>query len=329
MNRVAQNTEVWDSFWQAERLACCIDSAAANYAADFKRPWLEFFQQLQDGDSLLDLCTGNGAIPLIALDHAKQHKLSLDLHGVDSADINPGKYNPELGEELSKITFHPRTFITELPFGDDSFDFATSQYGIEYAPLEPAAAEIVRVLRRQAHGQVIMHAEDGVTALLARKELVDIDELFNDIDIFSAASIALRLVHNIEESKGKTSQADIERAKAAFDNYHARLTKLGEIWQQRTAGAVFRSAGDILQHTFQHRHLFSLQQLLDKVDESKNAVLFHKARLEALLSAAKRVEDCAQIEALFLSLGCSEAHTKAVHDQSGNNLLGWRVNIRG
>lgn len=327
MIRAAQDTEVWDSFWRASRLACCIDAGEANYAADFKRPWLEFFRQFQDGYSLLDLCTGNGAVPLIALDYAEEHELSLNLHGVDSADIDPGKYNLEFSEKLSKINFHPRTSITELPFADDSFDFVTSQYGIEYAPLEPAAAEIVRVLGKGGCGQFIIHAEDGVTALLARKELEDIDELLNDIDIFSATTIALRLVRGIEESKGSTSEPDVDRAKAAFEDYHARLTKLGEIWQQKTASAVFRSAGDILQHTFQHRHLFPLQQLLDKVDESKNAVLFHKARLEALLAAAKSAGECAQIETLFLGLGCSKAETNAVNDQSGTNLLGWRVNI--
>jgi hypothetical protein len=328
MSEAAQETTAWDRFWRANRLACCVGRGETNYAADIRKPWAAFFRQFQDGDSMLDLGTGNGAVPLIALDYAEQHGLTLNLHGVDSADIDPANHNPELGDKLGKITFHARTSVTDLPFAEASFDFVTSQYGIEYAPLEPAAAEIVRVLRKGAYGQFIVHAEDGVTANAARRELEDIDELLHDIDIFSATTNALILVRGIEESRGKPTSADMERAKAAFDDYHKRLTRLGEIWEKRTAGDVFRTSGDILQHTFQHRHHFQLQQLLDKVDESRDAVIFHQVRLRALLRAAKSADGCTQMEDRFLDLGCSEAATHALHDQSGASLLGWRVSIR-
>jgi len=322
------NTRLWDQFWDSGRQACCVEHDGVNYAQDFRQPWISFFSRLTDSDRVLDLCTGNGAVLTIALEHAEKNALSVRLDGVDSARIKPQENNPELATKLAGISFHAQTSATDLPFEDDTFDYVTSQYGIEYTPLSQTSRELLRVLKPDGLGRFIMHAAEGVTVDYAKRELGDIAELTNEISIFPAAQNALRLVCGVERKQGKATSDEIAASKTAHDDYHERLTLLGKTWQQRTAAAVFRETGSILQHTFQNRHRFPLDVLLGKVMETEESVELHRDRLRALVEAARSSDDCAEITKYFLELGCKAAAAAALHDAGGGILLGWRIDIR-
>lgn len=317
-------TEIWDRFWQADRGACCLDPGQQSYNESFRAPWLAFLAELDGSSSILDLCTGNGAVLLIAAECSE----SFDLHGVDSADIDPPRYNAGFREVLQNMTFYPHTSVTALPFGNAQFDAVTSQYGIEYAPLDAASAEAVRVLKPGGRGRFITHAADGVTVKQAARELADIDDLLHQEGVFDAASDALQLVHPIEEATDKPDAGTVAAAQAAYGAFNAKLATLGDTWQERAAAAVFQSTGSILQHTFLNRRHFPLAALLEKVRETQQAVEQHRDRLQLLRDSALTEEDCESMRKTFAELGCSASDLDAIHDVAGENLLGWCVTIR-
>lgn len=326
MNPEQAKTRLWDRFWKAGRGACCAAGGSPSLSEDLQQPWRLFFGSLQESDKVLDLCTGNGAVLLVALDCAEQNGVSVELHGVDAASIEPRADVPALSDRLARITFHARTEITALPFEDATFDCVTSQYGIEYAPLPEASIEIMRVLRPGGRGQFVLHAAEGVTVEYARRELADIAELLQDTGIFPAAREALRRVCGVE--RGPAASDEIEAARNAHDTFHECLTALGARWQERTAAEVFRETGAILQHTFRNRRSFPLDVLLDKIRETEESVELHRDRLQALTAAATTSRDCQQIRQRFIELGCGEACVEALHDTAGEHLLGWTIGIR-
>ena len=99
---------------------------------------------------------------------------SLRITGVDRAEIDPTSYLQSPGA-LVNVDFRGGIDICALPFDDGSFDAVTSQFGIEYAPLDVAAAEAARVLSPGGQLQFLMHCNDSevVAPAVARRTEMD------------------------------------------------------------------------------------------------------------------------------------------------------------
>src|SRR5687768_15552217 len=59
-------TSIWNDYWHFDRLSSFDDVGQTNYREDIAAGWKSFFDSLPDGASILDLCTGNGAIAVMA-----------------------------------------------------------------------------------------------------------------------------------------------------------------------------------------------------------------------------------------------------------------------
>ena len=77
----------------------------------------------------------------------------LELIGVDSA--------PTLPRPPKNVRLRANVAAEQLPFVDGSFDAVVSQFGFEYADVEPAAQEVGRVLRDHGSLHMIVHHRDG------------------------------------------------------------------------------------------------------------------------------------------------------------------------
>jgi len=172
---LGDDSEAWDRFWRAGHRACCYQDEEGRYLPPIRAVWQEFFDRLPRDARLVDIGTGNGAVPSEALRWARgQLDARFDVHGVDYADIQP----PEsAGHERCRVTFHPRTDCRNLPFRDASMDAVTAQFTLEYLPLAEAAAELARVLRDGALLRAVLHVAGGVSERLARQELEEIDAI--------------------------------------------------------------------------------------------------------------------------------------------------------
>lgn len=161
-----ETIDPWTLYWQADRL----DSAEAvrpdSGEECIRGAWAEFAAALDDGAGVLDLATGNGSVPAALLGA----KSDLRIHGVDRADIDPLRFLQSPGP-LNSVTFRGGMDICSLPFADASFDAITSQFGIEYAPLDRAVAEAARVLRAGGSMQLLLHraASEIVAPAAARQ----------------------------------------------------------------------------------------------------------------------------------------------------------------
>ena len=324
MDKSTQDTSEWDEFWRAGRTSCCSDHDGSANAEIIRGLWTEFSASLGEGERLIDLCTGNGAVMNIALESARTSGIGITAYGVDAASIAPiGAGN----RQQCADSFFVRAYVTALPFEDRCFDAVTSQFGIEYAPLERVIAESLRVLRNGGRGLFITHARSGVTVSQARVELVDIDELQGEIRIFPAALEALPLLCAAERSSRRVPFKQLADARHAHEAFHERLARVGDNWQKRAALAVFRDTGAILQHTFQNRHDFPIEVLVDKVRETEQSVVLHKARLEALIDSALDHEACEQFVAACRRHGASSCEFSPVPAADGAGQLGWSMTL--
>lgn len=324
MNDSTPDTGRWDQFWKSGRKSCCSDQDGSANADIIRGLWTDFFASLGDGQRLIDLCTGNGAVVHVALECARKNGNSIMACGVDAASIAPTKAGePQQGPDA----YFVRASVNALPFEDRCFDAVTSQFGIEYAAPERVIAESLRVLNDGGRGLFVAHASGGVTVTQARAELKDIAELLDEIGIFPAALEALKLVCAAERSTRPVSSARLAEARRAHDEFHERLARIGDSWQERAALAVFRDSGDILQHTFQNRHAFPVPVLIDKVRETEQSVILHRSRLQALRDAALGREECEQLVLECRRHAASESEFSAVTAGDGASQLAWAIKL--
>ncbi|MEN1727516.1 MAG: class I SAM-dependent methyltransferase [Pseudomonadota bacterium] len=164
MSNSTASHDHWSDYWSSGALTSLPQDFAANYDGEVAEFWNTRFSELDEKVSVLDVCTGNGPIALLAARYARDHGASWSIDAVDAARPDPMVIAQRIGadaELLERIRFQGETAIELLPFETDAFDLITSQYGLEYADLEQAAGELARVLSPGGTLVFVHHAADS------------------------------------------------------------------------------------------------------------------------------------------------------------------------
>ena len=181
----------WRRYWRENRLAACVPDNP-NSAAAIESHWSGLFAQLPAGHRVLDVATGNGVLLVWGARAARAAGRELKLTGIDLANIDPARFLPEHGADLAAAQFIGKTAAESLPFADGSFDAVVSQYGLEYADLEPALSETARVLAPGGRLHWLAHGGGSIVVAQARAKLVDIDLLLGAKGPFAAMQAFVR-----------------------------------------------------------------------------------------------------------------------------------------
>ena len=148
----------WSQYWSAGGLHSCPGSFAGNYAGAIADFWQTALADLTPGTRVLDLATGNGALPQLLL---QRYGDEVQVDAVDAAQLAPTWFDPS---RHPGVRFHSGVMIEALSFEDASFDCVVSQYGIEYAMRPDACQQALRVLRPQGRLALVMHHTGSVLA---------------------------------------------------------------------------------------------------------------------------------------------------------------------
>ena len=312
---------VWDRYWQCDRIASCFDGAGAtNYDDSIAAGWRDFFAALPTGARIIDLCTGNGAIALIAAAAGKDFSIT----AVDQADIDPPSFVTRHRDEIGKVRFLGRTEVEALPFPEDSFDVAISQYGLEYSEVPRTVSEIARVLGPGGRVRFVVHASDGIVAANARTVIAEADLLLGEIDLMGASRRCFEACAAVEG--GDVSEDAREKAKAAFQAFRSALQLTGAQIPKAADQMMFHNSGGVMLDAFQARGRVGYEAVFAKVDTVEGEILAHRGRLQALVDAAV---DATGVEALCTQLrdaGTIDTHHAPL--QSAGRLIGYVVSAR-
>lgn len=172
----------WSSFWSSGTLHSCVGSFGNELSGAIGDFWGRCFNVLEAGDRVIDLATGNGALPLLLSQHASGKNAWTD--AVDLAVVSPSWYQPALHP---RIRFHSRTSMEKLPFEDATFDLVMSQFGLEYAAWPEALLECARILKPSGRAAFVMHHADSVLVSVARTESFNQALLLEQDGILEAA----------------------------------------------------------------------------------------------------------------------------------------------
>lgn len=162
MNDKTPSYAHWSNYWAGGALTSLPDDFRENYDGEVAEFWGAQFQSLPEQAVILDVCTGNGAVALLAAQWALDHeKAGWQISAVDAAHVDPAviaRYWPGQAPALNRIRFVPDTPLESLELPDASIDLVTSQYGLEYCDLGQAVPRLVAVLRSGGRLAMLAHA---------------------------------------------------------------------------------------------------------------------------------------------------------------------------
>lgn len=243
--------EHWNAYWHRNpsvdsfgdvQSAFTDHSQVANY-------WRSALQGVNDGDVMVDIGSGNGALALFFAKYSQQENLTLDIHAVDLAILDLAAVSrnaPALKPLISKISVHQETSATALPFPDHSVNYVVSQFGFEYMPMVDVLREAKRVLKPGGKFITLMHHQDSQ---VTRDSQVGCDVLnfaLQASPLFSDAQAYL-------ESSGQEEQQLKAKLMAQFNDLQQRFSAEGEAW---TVDITRRLA-----QLFQQRQLPTVQRV--------------------------------------------------------------------
>jgi ubiquinone/menaquinone biosynthesis C-methylase UbiE len=296
------HVDPWTLYWQNDNLESCIASQSSEDTRGIVDYWRDFASQLQGAATVLDLATGNGAVPCMLL----AGNPGLEIVAVDRAQIEPAKYLSR-ANELASVRFLPAVDICALPFEPESFDAVTSQFGLEYAPLLEACGAAARILKRSGGIRLLMHHEDSEIVRSGRETLSEITRLLVPNGVMSRVGAYL------------AREISLDDLEAAGQQYlaaeHSRTRHI--------SGQIFAGINQLIESmTKNPDHARAL------VHTMKLRLGAEQTRLQQLQSAALNVERAHQLELSLIEVGVDIEFFETLEldeDSAGGALIGWQL----
>ncbi len=264
-------SEHWSEYWSHGHMTSFSEEFKNNYEGELLNIWKPFIQQIKNGEKMLDICTGNGALLLIA-DEQINNTFSVKLVGVDFADVLPVL-------ERKRIQILPNINIHKLPFANQSIDYVTSQFGIEYSDIKTSLKEVSRVLKPGAKLQFVMHHKDSLIIKL-NKTILSCYQAINSDD--GVLNILSSMIAELEiASVGRENITGNQKTETLRQQLNENNQKLLNIDKEALYQTQFPS---LVQQVFDPKNNFSKKrELIEKYQiEIKSAC----TRLCELCSAA-------------------------------------------
>jgi len=318
----ADKASDWDRYWAHGFLTSCADVFASNYEGQMRSLWERHFSRQPDGARILDICTGNGAIALIAAAIAQRQDKKFFIDALDLAEIHPERAVDETHRSLlDGISFHPLTDAAETGLAEAGFDFISGHFALEYTDVPRTIAELARLTAVGGEHLFLLHHNESVILKTAREELEHFDLLFHHTAIFDHAEDLIKIVGSTLSSQRSAlaEQPAVEKLREALNDAAARLTNA-----QRKSNhpEMLRNALGGIAESYKLAQKGQLEAGLQTLHESKAEIEANAARLGDLLSAASDKHDLGKFREDYLSRGFSDCTISTLEEEQ-IGLIGW------
>lgn len=309
--------EHWENYYRRGALVTCPTGTDANYTADLRHTWVEFFEGLGPGARIVDVGTGNGPVPLIAKEVAERAARSFEIHGVDLAQIDPRRDVPGGDASFAGVCFHAGVGAEALPFETGSFDAVTGNFALEYSDTARSIPELHRVLKPGGRARFVLHHRDSVVLSNAAGSFDQFRLVFDETRILRK----LRRYLDLDRDRKPGAARASNELTVALRQIDAGLAG-------RPVGqSVLAGTGELVRQCLSARRALPVSAL--------EARIAHFDR--DLREAMRRLQDlqrCALGESQMRELVRQAAATGLTHgdvgtvQQGGRHLIGWRWDLQ-
>jgi len=263
--------------------------------------WQRLFESIGKGARVLDVGTGGGDVAILMARHSLAGDLDWDVTGVDAAEIHPPEGLPPTVRD--QLTFLQETRAEKLPFDDDSFDLITSQFAVEYADLNSALSECLRILKPGAGLALLAHCEGSGLVRGSRTTVGVLDQALEEGGLFDCADQLAQRVQPLLSHKGVQAlkeDAVANRLRATFNE------SIGRLQQSVTSRAIAPLVDQLLADTtsvIRSCNHFSMLKVNEELARIRGKYVDSRQRALDQLEAASAGE---RIPAVLQALGITE-----------------------
>ena len=313
---------VWSRYWSHGVGHSCGGSYGSSYEGALAAFWRAAFAALAPGARVLDIATGNGALPRLLLDFDQAGAFSCD--ALDLATLAPAWFGALAPARAARLRFHGQQAAEALPFPDAQFDLVMSQYGLEYTDLARTVPEIVRVLAPGGHICLVTHHAQARPVLLAATELAHLAWLQAPAGLLETGAQMIAPMARAATPEGRSALALDPAAnalRARFNDLQGELSGLADSSDcPDVLAEVRRALAVVLDCALREGAAAAAESMLQLRQQLDDSAL----RLQELRDYAL---DADQVQALAASLaGPGQALVAPIADQG--ILMGWSVRIR-
>lgn len=312
----------WERYWRAGALHSCATSFSGNYDGPMGGFWRVVYAGLAPGDAVLDVASGNGALPRLLLDTRTEPSITCD--AIDLAPVSPDWPQALPAGDRARVRFHGNTQAESLPFVDGSFSLAVSQFGLEYTDLASSVPELLRVLRRPALVALVVHHADSRLVEMAVEERSHVAWFLQPGGLHDCTLRLLPLMARAATPGG--------RAELAADPEAADVRATFNRWQRELSARAERSPCPDLLHELRDAIIAAVQAApahgeavaAAQMGAARRAVTDNDLRLADLCRVARDKAGLDEMLALF-----GPAARQSVEPlRQGGHLVGWAVRMR-
>ena len=273
----------WNNYWNQGTVTTFSEgNFETGYIGPIKDFWIEQFARLGQSAVIVDLATGNGAIPLIAAHYMKSTGKDWRIVGVDYADIKPPIENIK---ELSSVTFHSSTPIENTNIETSSVDLVTSQYGIEYADLDKAVGEVHRILKQGAAFSVVMHHPESLVVKQSTRDIFQTRLCLEVEEFDKKVENLISIVGDARTPQQKKQLKNNPDAENAREQINTSLERIYRELAEQEADQMLKITQTFLR-VFGDLSYKSKQDKIDFIKEVSNSMLAYSARMESMKKAS-------------------------------------------
>lgn len=317
----------WNKYWKHGFLTSCSTAFAGNYEGAIKDCWLSFFSALSPGDRVLDICTGNGAIAMIANEVSRDRGLGLEIHGIDSAAIQPCETVTRDRDLLEGIRFHGGTPAESTGFDAGYFQAIAGQYALEYTDLDACAAEMARIAAPGAHLQFIVHHTGSIVMETSREEIRNAALLFEESRFFDRARALIERVGAAETATARRALRHDPRAEADREALNQAAATVSKAAEASPHPQFLQIAIKNVAEAYRRCQSDGVDTALALLEECRATLLANLERLEDLMAAGRDEAQIAEVAAAFAHHGLRSESPDLVRHDNGP-LMGWLVTAR-
>lgn len=320
----AGHRSVWTRHWASGATHSCTGSYGATYGGALAAFWRDVHAQTPEGAQIVDLATGNGAVPRLLLE--LRPALACTITGFDVATPSPAWRDALPAARQARVMLVGNTDLVKLPVADGHADLITSHFGIEYAPFPDALAEALRIRAPGGRFAMVLHHAASRICRLAALELAHIAWLTADDGLLSAAEAMIAPMAQAATAAGRARLAHDADANAARLRFNAAQSALTARARDADDGA------DVLGETQDHVNAVlgtAAQRGQSAARQAWLALKSHlndsRFRLEALCGCAI---DEDRLHAFTAPLGNAGLAMDVGTLQEQGHLLGWTLVAR-
>lgn len=153
----------WSTYWKSGAQTSLPTDFKNNYDGTIYDWWQQRIETLADKSTVLDVCTGNGAVALLLAEIALQQNKVLDITAVDISQINQvailERHPKAVTDQIRFISHCPLEVINEHL--QQPQNMIVSQFGLEYTNLNITSSLLYDLLMPKAELAFIAHSSES------------------------------------------------------------------------------------------------------------------------------------------------------------------------